>query len=444
MKPDILARAILGAIIIDTQRCLNIAIEANVQSDLFFNLNHQIIFDEIYTHYSQNGVAPDEIQTMELLSAKDEWHNGLSNEFTLATSAVDTTAGFNDWIAQFVGIRQKDLEVKAYESYKTLRDDTPPDEIKVMHENCKALLDRIETLQQASEDEVKEGFTEIYDEMQKLIDGEKPKVYFSMNHLAEFLSSFGPIRKQELVILAARPGIGKSSLLNQAIKENIKQGQNGVLFNFEMSSSEIIEQFACIEGQHDSRMMRYNKRQIQDFIETSRQLEPIVNNRLKIFTKSENIKRMNSQLDLHVQKYGNPDFIAVDYLQLIQSSGSKDNRATQVGEVSRTLKKWTQTYNCPVIALSQLNRAGEADNRQPRLSDLRESGSIEQDANRVILIHCPMSNSSGLDQMDLPVQEILLIQAKCRKGPRGKISIAFKKCTTSFFGVAAERQEEII
>jgi len=226
-----------------------------------------------------------------------------------------------------------------------------------------------------------------------------------------------------LVILAARPAVGKTSyalnmLLNGAISSN---RSHGALFSLEMSKEEIFQRLLSTKSRINFRRVgsrdfdfRLQNRILQEKTDLSK-LPIFVNDQADLTTKD-----MEIVLDKHLTTPNNKlDLVVVDYLQLISSgkSNSKDSEATRIGEITRDLKILAKKYALPVVLLSQLNR--EIEHRQngtPQLSDLRSSGCIEQDADLVMFLHRPTREEEGLRD---------LIIAKQRNGPTGKIKLNF-------------------
>jgi len=253
----------------------------------------------------------------------------------------------------------------------------------------------------------------------------------------------GGLQKSDLIILASRPSQGKTAFaLNiaryLAVQEKIPVG----IFSLEMSKDQIIDRFIALEsgvslwrlrtgkllkdGDVDELSLIYEAverlKNSPIFIDDS----PSLNN-LQIRTMSRKLKHEIGELGL----------IIIDYLQLIRSFRNIDNRVQEVSEISKSLKELARELDVPVIAISQLSREPEKRvSSIPRLSDLRESGSLEQDADVVLFIHRPKEGVAGL-----PSNQVNIIIAKHRNGPIGSIDLYFDPDSLSFYTIEEDLQE---
>jgi replicative DNA helicase len=155
-------------------------------------------------------------------------------------------------------------------------------------------------------------------------------------------------------------------------------------------------------------------------------------------TLSAKARHTASQLERQGKKLG---LIVLDYLQLMPATDSRASREQNVSEMSRSLKLLAGELDVPVLALSQLNRQSERDSRKPRISDLRESGAIEQDADIVLLLHRPDQSQYNNGVYPDPNIEVLnIIHAKVRNGPVGEVNATFRRSYTRFENYMAERK----
>jgi replicative DNA helicase len=240
-------------------------------------------------------------------------------------------------------------------------------------------------------------------------------------------------QKSDLVILAARPSIGKTALAldiarNVAVKKKIPVG----IFSLEMSSDQLVDRMLAAQGKVDAWRMRTghlvsNDRE-DDFAKIGEAMGAL--SEAPIFiddAASANVMEMRT-MARRLQAEHNLGLIIIDYLQLMQGR-STDNRVQEVSEISRSLKQLARELNIPVIALSQLNRSVESRSPQvPKLSDLRESGSIEQDADVVMFLY-----REDREKPDTPNKNVIqVIVAKHRNGPLGTANLYFNDAITSF------------
>jgi replicative DNA helicase len=286
--------------------------------------------------------------------------------------------------------------------------------------------------------EIKDTLEEAWKRIEKMHErkGELRGVDTGFKDLNNLLSGF---QKSDLIILAARPSVGKTSLaLNFIRHAAVNNGTAVAFFSLEMSKEQLVDRLVSAQSRVDSWKLRTGSK-LQDsdweslqaslnqlsaapiFIDDEAAISPI-----KIRSK---LRRMNMRKPI--------ELVVVDYLQLMSANRQYDNMVNQVTEISRALKGIAKEFNVPVIALSQLSRAVEARGGKPKLSDLRDSGSIEQDADVVMFIHREDRSKSVSDRTDGPIEAEILIE-KHRNGPTGYVKLHFDDKKTTF--VSVDRQ----
>ena len=243
-------------------------------------------------------------------------------------------------------------------------------------------------------------------------------------------------QKSDLIILAARPSMGKTSLALDIARKTAVNHNNAVcIFSLEMSSQQLVDRMLSAESRVDAWKLRTGKITAEDDFGRLRDSLDLLS-KAPIFiddqpgntiTKMRSVaRRLKSERDIKL--------IIVDYLQLMIPSGRmkmSDSMVNQVTEISRSLKTLARELDIPVIALSQLSRAVEQRGGRPRLSDLRDSGSIEQDADVVVFIH---REDKYKEDSDKPNIAELLIE-KHRNGPTGKVELYFDDRRATFLSV---------
>ncbi|HEY1393239.1 MAG TPA: replicative DNA helicase [Methylibium sp.] len=242
----------------------------------------------------------------------------------------------------------------------------------------------------------------------------------------------------DLIVLAARPSMGKTAFaLNIAEHVAVQEGLPSVVFSMEMGASQLALRMVGALGRIDQQRLRTGALHDDEWLRLTEAVEKLRNVSLFIdetpgLTPSELRARARRQ----ARQCGKLGLIVVDYLQLMSGSGggSEENRATVLGEISRGLKALAKELQCPVIALSQLNRSVETrTDKRPMMSDLRESGAIEQDADVIMFIY--RDDYYNKDASKEPgVAEIII--GKQRNGPVGTIKLAFLKPQTKFENLA--------
>lgn len=248
-------------------------------------------------------------------------------------------------------------------------------------------------------------------------------------------------QQQEMIILAARPSMGKTSLaLNfaeaAALPHGGKKGVGVLIFSLEMGASQLALRLLCSRARVDTKKLRDGLyppggEEFTRLKQTADELSkaPLFiddSSQLTIMELRAKARRLAARLANTQTPLG---FVMVDYLQLLSPTDSRVSREQQVAEASRGLKSLAKELKVPVLVLSQLNRAAEKEDRVPRLSDLRESGSIEQDADVVLMLSRP-KDAAKTFQVAAP--EADLIVAKQRNGPVGEIKLRFVSNITRF------------
>ncbi len=242
----------------------------------------------------------------------------------------------------------------------------------------------------------------------------------------------------EMIVLAARPSVGKTSFAmniaeNVAIPGPSNPGPKPVLvFSFEMSAESLAQRILCSRAGVNMNKLRdgfSSKEEQQSIVQAAGEIKKasiIVDDQgnLNILEVRAKARRVSSRQPLGL--------IVVDYLQLVAGMDNRASRENQISEISRGMKAMAKELNVPVLVLSQLNRESEKEKREPRMSDLRESGAIEQDADVVMLLHRPRNEDQEENQRSDEIEKIRLIVAKQRNGPTGVIDLAFLRKYTRF------------
>ena len=239
-----------------------------------------------------------------------------------------------------------------------------------------------------------------------------------------------------LIIMAARPSMGKSGLaLCTAANIAVRRGIPVALFTLEMSKSEVTQRLMCSEAKVESQRLRNGKLAADDWPRLTTACDKLAKAPIYVDdTGSITMMEIRSKARRLKSKEPNLGLIVVDYIQLMTSGGTVENRVQEVSQISRNLKVLARDLDVPVLALSQLSRAVEQrHDKRPILSDLRESGSIEQDADLVFFIYRDEYYNDETDQQG--IAEIHL--AKHRNGPTGTEKVAFLSRYAKFADLAA-------
>jgi replicative DNA helicase len=273
------------------------------------------------------------------------------------------------------------------------------------------------------------GYSEVVDKtleaVERACSGEvEPRIKFGWPKLDEITNGFG---QGELVIVAARPSVGKTAFALNMVNRAYKQNHRMIFFSLEMPMLSIGQRLLAMGS-------GVNSKKLFSGTASDAELDRIANYARKAFCQDRFYVADNSKTDINIiraqtaqaaAKMGGIDIVFVDYIGLIKTSGKQQNREREIAELSMSLKQLAREHNAVVVALSQLNRkmADRKDN-QPLMSDLRDSGSLEQDADQVMLIHRPHQHSTNPDD-DQNKTEVLVV--KNRNGEVGGVNFNFER-----------------
>lgn len=241
------------------------------------------------------------------------------------------------------------------------------------------------------------------------------------------------LQKSDLILLAARPSMGKTALgINIATNAAIKGGANVAIFSLEMSKEQLAQRIISSTAHVDLQKIISGNLSEDEWIQVVNSMAPL--SKMNIFiddTAGISLMEMKAKCRrMKVEK--GIDLIVIDYLQLVETDSKSENRQQEISAISRGLKAIAKEMECPVLALSQLSRAPELrSDHRPILSDLRESGAIEQDADVVLFLY--RDDYYNEDSEKKNIGEIII--AKHRNGPTGKVELAFKKEYTKFLNL---------
>ncbi|MFZ3117245.1 MAG: replicative DNA helicase [Variovorax sp.] len=254
----------------------------------------------------------------------------------------------------------------------------------------------------------------------------------------EFDKMTSGLQAGDMIVLAARPSMGKTSLaINIAEHVALNEGLPVAVFSMEMGASQLAVRIVGSIGRIDQGHLRTGKLTDEEWPRLTEAIEKLRTISLHIDeTPGLTTSELRANARRLARQYGKLGLIVVDYLQLmsVSSSMNDENRATAVGEISRGLKMLAKELKCPVIALSQLSRGVESrTDKRPMMSDLRESGAIEQDADLIMFIY--RDDYYDKNSKEPGVAEVII--SKHRNGPTGTVKLAFLKPLTKFENLAS-------
>ena len=438
-------QGILAACIVDASgEVISNCIERALRPEDFYFTKHQLIYDALLDLYNET-IEPDEIVLAEKLKSNGNLEQaGGQDGLTRLAGRIDTTAHSSFWLDI---VKQKSLLRKCiYMAFEMI------DGANQQPSNVEDFLANFEQRVCSLGDEqnlrasipFREPIQHAMEQIQRMLSREETDgVLTGYTDLDGLTNGFKP---GEMIVLAARPSVGKTSLAMNIV-ENIafspkyaESPRHALVFSLEMSATSLAMRLICGRARvnmNDLRKGFVPRGQAEKLHQTSKDFQqaPLwvddtsglsIN---QIRAKARRLKMRNKL-----------DFVVVDYLQLISTDSRVLSRENQISEISRGLKAMAKELDVPVLVLSQLNRDSEKERRDPRLSDLRESGAIEQDADVVMLLG-KQRKGEDVREMDYDgeteapeedFEPIVLILAKQRNGPTGKINLAFRRKFTRF------------
>jgi len=424
-------QAVLGAMLLDQDAALRAA--ELVDDSMFYREAHRRLFRAMLA-LTEQRVVIDHITLRDELLRRGELETAGGLEYLAElVDAVPTAANieFHAKIVKDKAILRRLIETstgiitEAYDGHSTANDLLDSAEAKIFQisqqrgdegftrikEMLWPTMERIETLQRSG----------------KAITG----VPSGFADLDEMTSGFQP---SELIIVAARPSMGKTAFCLNVATQAAVDGFGVAVFSLEMSKEALVQRMLCAEARVDSQAVRRGTLRDPDFARLARAAGILQSCPVWIDdTPSLSLLEMRSKAR-RLKVENDVRMVVVDYLQLMRSPEYAENRVQEVSDISRSLKGLARELKIPVIALSQLSRASEqrGGERRPILSDLRDSGAIEQDADIVLFIHRPEmyqkedSEGNSLEGM----AEVIV--GKHRNGPTGLVNLYFHKQFTRF------------
>ena len=233
------------------------------------------------------------------------------------------------------------------------------------------------------------------------------------------------LHKQELTIIGARPGVGKTTLALQIAEHIAERGTETAIISLEMSDTQVIQKLISRRARINSYKMRMGTLETKELEQIGIVSAEIAELPIHLITKARTIQHIEN-IARKLKNKNNLGLMVIDYIQLIKNKGKFNSREQEVADITRTLKLLSLELNIPIIGLCQLNR--NAARQEPTLADLRESGAIEQDADNILFLY---QEAESIET----IVDITLKLAKQRAGEIGKINLKFNKANSEFKGV---------
>lgn len=417
-------QAVLGAIFLEPSS-LTLASEILIPED-FYRAAHQRIFDAMLK-LNDKGEAVDLITVTEELAAAKvlEDIGGISYLSDLAGSAP--TAANIEFYAKIV--EEKSILRRLIRTATEIAQEgyNREDEVDtLLSEAEKSIMEVSQRKNTGSFHHIKDVLFRTYDNIETLHNrvGDVTGIATGFVELDKMTAGF---QRNDLIIVGARPSVGKTAFaLNIAQNVATHTGENVAIFSLEMGAEQLVMRMLCAEGNIDAQRLRTGTLTEEDWGKLTMAMGSLSNAGIFIDdTPGVRVQDIRSKCRRLKQEQGGLGMIMIDYLQLILGSGrSGENRQQEVSEISRSLKQLARELEVPVIALSQLSRGVEQrQDKRPMMSDIRESGSIEQDADIVAFLY----RDDYYDKESENKNIIEIIIAKQRNGPTGTVSLAFVK-----------------
>lgn len=424
--------AVIGSMLIDPE-CIGEVIEILPSSETFYRHQHQMMFDALVSLYEKNRAGGlDAVLLRDELKKKKQLEDIGGVEYIAKVMESVPSSANVIYYAKIIKDKQvlrelivaaTDIVNDAYDSGGEPNEKLDEAEQKIFSITDKKIVGNTEAIK----DLVTQAFTLIEKREGKHVTG-LPTGYFELDDLTSGLQN------GEMIIIAGRPSMGKTSLaLNIAEHIGVENKIPIAVFSLEMGKQQLAERFLCSLGEVESQLVRkgmLDDEHYRKLLEACGRLSdaPIYIDDTASLTPLElraKARRMKSRYDIRC--------IVVDYMQLMHiGTGRIESRQQEITAISRYVKALARELNIPVVILSQLNRSPEGrEGHRPRMSDLRESGSIEQDADVVMLLHREDYYHRGESDYDEDNTAELII-AKQRNGPTGNVKLTFREKFTRF------------
>ena len=420
-------RSVLGAVMLNKDVLSDVLEE--VTADDFYNESHREIFRAIWNLYNEN-TAVDMLTVCEELKKRKalDMAGGRAYIATL-TAEVPSTANAVEYakiVAEKATLRQM---IK------------PTEDITEKGNDAKMaageILDYAESsIFKIAQKRQKNDYSKIQDVLLtniKLIDAaaqNKDKIVGIPTGFKDIDEKTSGLQRSDLIIVAARPAMGKTAFaLNIAQQSAVKAGSSVMIFSLEMSKEQLGQRLVAMQARVEIQKLKQGDLYRKDWDRITMALDELNNTKIVIDdTPGISIMEMRNKCRRLKAEQG-LDLVVVDYLQLMSLQGKTDNRQQEISTISRNLKLLAREIECPVIVLSQLSRAPEQrQDHRPVLSDLRESGSIEQDADIVIFLYRDDYYNENTDKPGVCEVNI----AKHRSGPPDKVELTWVSRYTKF------------
>jgi len=430
-------QSVLGSMLLSKEAAI-IAAE-RLKSEDFYKEAHRIIFD-VLLEFNENREPADLITVTEALRARKQLEQvGGVTYLTTLTEVVPTAANISyycDIVEEKALLRRL---INTASSIMSMAYEAKDDAASVLDEAERMIFDIVQKRRVENFHHIKDILLSTFERIEELYNSEGgiTGVPTGFPDLDAMTSGLQP---SDLILIAARPSMGKTSFaLNIAANAAIRHKIPVAIFSLEMSKEQLVQRLLCAESNVDSHRLRTGRLEDDDWPRLARAMGPLSEAPIYI-DDTPGISCLNLRAKARRLKAEKGlGLIVIDYLQLMTGKGSSENRQQEISDISRSLKALARELSVPVVALSQLSRAPEvrADHR-PILSDLRESGSQEQDSDVVAFLY--RDDYYNPDSEKKNIAEVII--AKQRNGPTGVVELVWLAKFTKFASLEKYRQSQ--
>lgn len=422
-------QAVIGAMILDREAS-DKAIEILLAEDFYIRSN-ALIFSALYD-MTNTGETIDPVTLIEKLKKRGEYDDAGGREYIVGVMEfVPTTANITKYIDIVKDRAMLRKLIKASGEISDLCYEGT-EETNIIIDSAEQKIYNISNNRETTDlFHIKRVLNSNITEMEEIASGKSPvdgvtTGFKSLDRALTGVEGVG-LNRTDLILLAARPGMGKTSLaLNISSAAGMSSGKDIVIFSLEMSKEQLVSRLLASEGLVDSRKFKSGDLSEDEWSRVISAAGRLSNTKIYI---DENPAITVAEMKAKCRRQKNLGLIVIDYLQLMQSPSRSDNRTQEVAAISRALKIMAKELHVPVLCLSQLSRAPEGrSNKRPMLSDLRESGAIEQDADIVLFLYSDDYYSD--DKKEEYMVECLI--SKNRHGALGKVDLYWRGQFTRF------------
>ncbi len=434
--------SVLGVCFLSKQALEKVCEEVDVS--MFYNDANKKIFQALLSLYKEN--TP--IDTTTVMNELDKQKNlnaiGGLNYLSDVIDSVATTANLDSYISiiKEKGVRRKlidtatDIITDTYEEDKSLS--------QLLDSAEKRVLDVARARTTSEFTPISEALRQAQENLERLAKN-KSEVTGLRTGFIELDKATSGLHEGELIIVAARPGMGKTAFaLNLAVNASLSTDKAVAIFNLEMSAEQLVNRMISAVGSIEGDKLKTGMLNHNDWKKYNEAMSKLADTNIYI---EDNASVTASEIKAKCRRLANSSqglaLVIIDYLQLVTTGGRTESRQVEVSDISRAFKTMAMELKVPVIALAQLSRNAERrESNQPRLADLRESGSIEQDADLVLFLNRQDYFENKTADNNVTIVPVDLIIAKHRRGSTGLFQVLFELNKSCFKNYLKTNEEE--